>query len=201
MVEGFPLKSFSHLIFSCNELRSHFCPWDTFNYFISGQTYPNIITSSHSNGGSSTDTISSLMYYRFKWTFMHREEPQSRCRARVYVPLTGLWNWLQSQQQLVSSIKDMTIYLQKKRQSKTVGRKFLSGNIQNLTLDILNINNIYTVQHRYFCHNMEICSLTRTMTFDLWFFNLKSSYKCWKETKSTRKQPNTSCLYPHLSAG
>lgn len=29
MVDGFPLKSFSHLIFSCTELCSH-CPWDDF---------------------------------------------------------------------------------------------------------------------------------------------------------------------------
>lgn len=58
-------------------------------------------------------------------------------------------------------------------QSKTVGRKLFFSNIQNLTLDILNIkfyHYLYTVQHRCFCHNMEICSLMRTMTFDLWFF-------------------------------
>lgn len=56
-------------------------------------------------------------------------------------------------------------------QSKTVGRKLFFSNIKNSTLDILNIqfyHHLCTVQHRYFHH----CSLTRTVTFDLW--SLKS---------------------------
>lgn len=85
MVNGFPLKSFSHLIFSCTELCSH-CPWDVFFFLMWGQTYPNIIRSSHSNSGTSTDTRSSLKYYSFKWTFTCRVELD-----RVKSQLTSYW--------------------------------------------------------------------------------------------------------------
>lgn len=94
----------SEVIFTLNLLLHRTLqslPLRRFFFLMWGQTYPNIIRSSHSNSGTSTDTRSSLKYYSFKWTFKCRIELD--CRVAVYVPLTG---FNEGRSLKASSIKD-----------------------------------------------------------------------------------------------